>query len=311
VTHPARAALEEIVGAVAPGAVLAAARAMDEGGSAVITALDLEHRDGRAETILLRQAGATNLKADPHAAANEARVLDALGRRGLPVARVLHVDESCTRAERPFLVVSWLDGAPDYDPADRAGAALQMADFLAALHRIDAEADDLRAVARHDGPPGYLARDRDRQPEAFRPAHDHLTRSTTPADRNGPVLLHGDLWSGNLLWQEGRLTGVIDWEDAAIGDPLIDLSVARGDMAWGLGFAAMDTFTARYAARTGFDLTALPHWDLRAALRQAPHAADFAEGWQELGRTDITEATILAAHQRMIDEALTSLGSNV
>ena len=35
-------------------------------------------------------------------------------------------------------------------------------------------------------------------------------------------LLHGDFWPGNLLWHEGELAGVIDWEDAATGNPLED-----------------------------------------------------------------------------------------
>ncbi len=70
----------------------------------------------------------------------------------------------------------------------------------------------------------------------------------------------------------------------------------------------MEAFTARYVTRTGCDLSALPLWDLRATLRQAPNAADFAEGWQELGRENITEFVIHAAHKRMVTEAMTQLG---
>ena len=32
-------------------------------------------------------------------------------------------------------------------------------------------------------------------------------------------LLHGDYWPGNVLWQQGRLAAVLDWEDAALGGP--------------------------------------------------------------------------------------------
>jgi aminoglycoside phosphotransferase (APT) family kinase protein len=35
-------------------------------------------------------------------------------------------------------------------------------------------------------------------------------------------LLHGDYWPDNTLWRDGRLVCVIDWEDAALGDPLAD-----------------------------------------------------------------------------------------
>jgi aminoglycoside phosphotransferase (APT) family kinase protein len=39
-----------------------------------------------------------------------------------------------------------------------------------------------------------------------------------------PGLVHGDFWSENLLVRRGRLTGVLDWEAAAIGDVAVDLA---------------------------------------------------------------------------------------
>lgn len=39
-----------------------------------------------------------------------------------------------------------------------------------------------------------------------------------------PALLHGDLWAENMLAGDGVLTGVVDWEFAALGDRAADLS---------------------------------------------------------------------------------------
>jgi aminoglycoside phosphotransferase (APT) family kinase protein len=41
------------------------------------------------------------------------------------------------------------------------------------------------------------------------------------------VLLHGDLGPEHLLCANGRLAGVIDWGDARIGDPALDLAWLR------------------------------------------------------------------------------------
>ncbi|NBH09339.1 phosphotransferase, partial [Amycolatopsis sp. SID8362] len=38
-----------------------------------------------------------------------------------------------------------------------------------------------------------------------------------------PCRLHGDLMPSNLLLRDGRLTGVLDWATAGVGDPAIDL----------------------------------------------------------------------------------------
>ncbi|MDQ3894623.1 MAG: phosphotransferase [Actinomycetota bacterium] len=39
-----------------------------------------------------------------------------------------------------------------------------------------------------------------------------------------PALIHGDLGPEHLLWNGERLTGVIDWSDARIGDPALDFA---------------------------------------------------------------------------------------
>jgi thiamine kinase-like enzyme len=37
-----------------------------------------------------------------------------------------------------------------------------------------------------------------------------------------PSLIHWDLWDGNLLIENGQITGIIDFERALWGDPLIE-----------------------------------------------------------------------------------------
>ena len=48
----------------------------------------------------------------------------------------------------------------------------------------------------------------------------------TPAWNGAPVWLHGDLHSGNLLVQRGRLSGVIDFGGLGVGDPACDVMAA-------------------------------------------------------------------------------------
>lgn len=126
---------------------------------------------------------------------------------------------------------------------------------------------------------------------------------------NEPVLLHGDHWPGNILWRDGRIAAVIDWEDAALGDPLDDVAISRLEILWAFGIEAMQDFTARYRAMTAVDFVNLPYWDLYAALRPASKIAEWAEGWPEWGRTDITEATMREGHRRFIAQAVEKLSA--
>jgi aminoglycoside phosphotransferase (APT) family kinase protein len=93
-------------------------------------------------------------------------------------------------------------------------------------------------------------------------------------------VVHGDYWPGNVLWRDGKLVGVIDWEvgvidweEAAFGDPMADLANVRLELVWHFATAVMDMLTHEYLAlRPGVGIATLPVWDLRAALR----ACDFA-----------------------------------
>ena len=117
-----------------------------------------------------------------------------------------------------------------------------------------------------------------------------------------PVVLHGDCWPGNLLWRDGRLAGVIDWEEAAFGDALADLAILRLEIVWHFGTAAMDMLTDEYLAlRPAVGTATLPVWDLRAALR----ACEFPLETLPLTAGEI--ASMRAAHREFAVTAMRQL----
>ena len=85
-----------------------------------------------------------------------------------------------------------------------------------------------------------------------------LERTPDPV---GEHLVHGDYRIGNCLVEEGRVTGVLDWELAYLGDPRFDLGYLAlvysagklfksGSLLMG-AFAERQWFWDRYAALTG------------------------------------------------------------
>jgi len=67
--------------------------------------------------------------------------------------------------------------------------------------------------------------------------------------RNTSVLLHGDFWPDNSLWKDGQLVAVIDWEDAALGDPLADVANSRLEILWAFGIDTMRNFTHQHQSQ--------------------------------------------------------------
>jgi aminoglycoside phosphotransferase (APT) family kinase protein len=130
--------------------------------------------------------------------------------------------------------------------------------------------------------------------------HQTLSRHTSTAiDR--PCLLHGDFWPGNVLWQAGRITAVLDWEDAAMGDPLADVANCRLELLWAFGPAAMRAFTQHYAeCDAAVNMAHLPVHDLRAAVGPALKM----NTW---GLAPRREAAMRAALAAFVDSAIASL----
>jgi aminoglycoside phosphotransferase (APT) family kinase protein len=122
-------------------------------------------------------------------------------------------------------VYRWIDGA---NPRGPDGLAEPLADFIAALRRIDT-AGGPRA---QPGGRGSSLRHRDMREwiEALAGDYDPavLTRvweddRSAPEWDGPPVWIHGDLHAGNLLVRGGTLGAVLDWSCLAVGDPAADL----------------------------------------------------------------------------------------
>ena len=138
-----------------------------------------------------------------------------------------------------------------------------------------------------------------------------LKRHWPPKTSNLPVLLHGDYWNGNILWHGGKISGVIDWEDAWIGEPLLDIAGTRVDLAYTFGMELAEQFTQTYAAKREIDLQSLPRWDLVAVLwliRFINHdLASWASFYQGYGRNDITASLIKTRINEFSESALNKL----
>lgn len=162
--------------------------------------------------------------------AKEREALGALGELPVAVPAVVAVGEPAEGYPWPWAVHSWLDGSPALEGRTAHG----LAEFVLALRANTA-----------DGPPAHRGRPLSEVDTATRRAIDELSRTDEPFDpetalavwaealgapqwTGPPRWVHGDLMPSNLLLRDGRLTGVLDWATAGLGDPAIDLIPAWG-----------------------------------------------------------------------------------
>lgn len=241
------------------GGRLLAHRPLTGGVSARVERLDIEHDDGRVRAVVFRQPKAAEWKtaAGEDGTRREYDLLGALHARGIPVPRPLLLDLSQEVFARSYFVMEHLDGSPEL--VDVPDALLRMADLLARVHGIDPGSVP-ELPAREDPVAGLLE---------FLPAEHEALRAVLKHEppRLAPrrSVLHGDYWPGNLLWRGRELVALIDWEDAAIGDPLSDVACCRLELRYKHGADAAERFTGLYATCSGSDVRELPVWDAYVA----------------------------------------------
>jgi len=199
--------------------------------------LDWEDGDGkRSEQLILRSDPVGGLVATDRSV--EFAVLRALEGTEIPSPVPRWLDAPGAWFGRPSLIMGRASGTCDYyvlngswPLSERVDIARQMCDLLAVLHVTDWQSTGIGKVLEepHEAPStvevarweAVLRRD---QVEAYPEidlAIEWLRATAPPAQRT--VLVHGDYKPGNVLIENSRVTTLLDWELAHLGDPLEDI----------------------------------------------------------------------------------------
>lgn len=297
---PDELTVARLVQQVFPGSIVRRIWSLSGGISATMQAVEVGWADGRSQTVIVRTHGQTAV------AEKEYHLLHLLHGQGVKAPAPYGLDRSTGS-----LVLDYLPGEMSFTPHDLSRHLQQMANQLARIHQLDVSQHDLSFLPQVGATCSELGRERPSATPNFpreQAIRQTLAASKLPPSTNKPALLHGDYWPGNCLWRDGELTAVIDWEDACLGDPLIDLAQSRSEIAWIFGPAAVELFTGHYRQQQPLNDEQLPYWDLCAALRQirlvGADLAGYAAYFGEYGRTDITPTTIRQNLNTFIDTVM-------
>lgn len=120
-------------------------------------------------------------------------------------------------------------------------------------------------------------------------ADERIRALPRPQERS--VFLHGDIWTGNSLWDGDTCLALIDWKDAGVGDPGIDLGLLRLNMAIEYGSSAAAYVLEGWQSTAGRVATNVAYWDAVAALNTPTALEDlsFTDGGASMTAETTTE----------------------
>jgi len=210
--------------------------------------------------LVLRKPPTVVLIKSAHDVAREFRIIRALYGTTVPVPEpVLFVDDVSVLGT-PFYIMGRVDGRvhhdaemPAVEPSRRRPLYAAHARVMAGMHQLDPVTLGLGELAR---PGSFLDRQVRRWCDVWADDRsDDIARIRrflvgTRPDTEASALIHGDFKFNNVVVDAAgqRIVGVLDWELAAIGDPLLDVA-----HMWAATWA---TAPREYGGILGVDLAA-------------------------------------------------------
>jgi aminoglycoside phosphotransferase (APT) family kinase protein len=280
---PSEGALDEVRRLAGPSATIESVVSLEGGQHAATWRVDTARP---ARTVVVRQ-----FPVGDSAAACEKQVLRVLDGLGDLAPTLLGSDVAGRWSECPTVLISWLDGEADITPSDPDAWAAQLGRALARVHA--APSDRLSAL------PSVFDRSGGSREALEGPAAEGIRSSWPQITASPDVLTHYDYWSGNLVWRDGVLTGIVDWSGGARGPRGFDVGWCRLDLYLLFGErVAADVFLAAYEDANGHPLADIALWDGWALARSYDGVTSWAPNYQPLGRADLDERQLRRRHSQ-------------
>ena len=261
-TRPPAETLAWVERTLGPGARVVGWRRLTGGITSSVHRLTVEHRGRRGSFVLRRWVPDREQEAyATRAVASETAVLTALERSDVPAPRVIGSTTDAAHGG-PAVLMTRVAGHVHLMPRDRERWLHQMAHMLARIHALDIDARPFES---------WLDRSRlSPLPDASRPDIWRAAIALVAEDRRPTrtCFLHRDYQHFNLLWSRERLTGVIDWAEASIGPPDVDVGHCRLNLTLLFSADVAERFRQMYEAQAGRKVD--PWWDVHALLSFGP-----------------------------------------
>jgi aminoglycoside phosphotransferase (APT) family kinase protein len=244
-SRPPRAALAWAEGVL--GGTVLTAHALRGGTSSAVHMLEIRSTGGGLGQVVMRRYVRPELNLEePDIVKHEVDALCVAATADVPTPRLLAADLRGEDAGVPAILMSRLPGRVDWSPKNLDRWLTRLAELLPRIHAARPGPGRLPSFVPYAQdsyePPGWAHR-----PKVWERAVEILHG---PAPRLNEVFIQRDFHPGNVLWDRGAVSGVVDWQAACTGPAVADVAHCRSNLfRYGLG--AADRFTEMWESHSG------------------------------------------------------------
>jgi aminoglycoside phosphotransferase (APT) family kinase protein len=272
--------------------------------SSTLYRLQIQQNGAVFPLVLRRFTNTEWLAEEPGVPRHEAAALRLALRSGLPAPELVAFDDTGRAGDAPVLLMTCLPGAVNLLPKDMDGWLRAMAEALLPIHAAPADEFPYTYFPYYElsrlALPPWSA-----QPRLWERAYEVL--------QGGPpahilVFIHRDFHPVNVLWQEERLSGIVDWANACRGAPNHDVAHCRTNLVSMYGVETADRFLHHCRDVFGPGFEHHPYWDISAeANMELDERLEPYGPWLDFGLSGLESEVLIARKEAYLTSLLSQL----
>lgn len=263
-------------------------KSLPGGASSLVFEIPFTAESGQEALILRLFHNKEWLQQEPDLVRHESESLKRAAFSKIATPEFIDGDESGEFCGMPAVLMSKLPGEPLLNAADLDSWLDGMAQQLAGIHAVETTGFNFEYYSYND------ALKLEKQLWSKLPAEWMRAFFVVAGVRPSAPLrfIHRDYHPANILWEENRITGVVDWVNACVGPAGVDVGHCRVNLAQSHGIAAADEFLECYMRHAGPAFAYDPYWDLVSLTDILDGPPKVYSGWTALGMSGLSDELI-------------------